>query len=172
MTNKVMGVTPLHRACETGRSKNVTVLLEFVKKNDPNLAILKLKSKTGMAPIHYAAMEGHKEVVKILTKYGADVDIQTTAGRKNVTSLMLAAQRGHFDMVDYLHSLNAQLDKRDGLKRTALMHASINGTANIVSYLLREGVNVDLADSSGKNSKFARFSFFETNFTFCFSFCR
>lgn len=126
------------------------MILEFVKKNDPTVNILKIKSKNGLSPIHYAAMEGHVPVVKVLCKFGADVEAQTTAGYKNVTALMLAAQKGHLEMVEHLHKVEgASLDKKDKLKRTALMHASLNGMAHVVSYLLRAGVNPDLADSSG-----------------------
>lgn len=112
--------------------------------------------------MHLAAREGFIDVVKVLRKYGADVEIQTSAMVKNVNSLMLACQKGHYSMVEHLHTVEgALLDKKDKLKRTALMHASINGHAHIVSYLLRAGVNMNLADSSGN---FFMKAFFKTNF--------
>ena len=43
---------------------------------------------------------------------GANVDLQTGSYRRNVTALMLAAGKGHFDLVKALLDLKAAPDKK------------------------------------------------------------
>ena len=53
------------------------------------------------------------------------------------------------EMVKLL-STKAKLEKVDRLKRSALTHATMNGAANVVSFLLAKGSNPNRVDSSGK----------------------
>ena len=50
----------------------------------------------------------------MLVAAGANVDLQTGAYRGNVTALMLAAAKGHLDVVKALIELKASPDKRGG----------------------------------------------------------
>ncbi|XP_055307855.1 putative ankyrin repeat protein RF_1087 [Sitodiplosis mosellana] len=46
-------------------------------------------------PLHYAAINGHKNVAELLIKNGAKVDIRNHA---NLTPRQLAAENGHNDV--------------------------------------------------------------------------
>ena len=50
-----------------------------------------LRNNDGLAPIHYAAREGHLKVCEILIEYGADKNIGDKDGD---TPLHMAAQSG------------------------------------------------------------------------------
>ena len=61
---------------------------------------------------------------------------------------MVAAKRGHLDVVKLLLEKEAVVDKADRIGRTALIHAVKNGHLAIVSWLARMGANVNAADTS------------------------
>src|SRR3990167_3744418 len=56
----------------------------------------------GMTALHYAALYGHEEIVKLLLAHGASVNPKTTKDQfiekihKDSTPLQLAASHGHF----------------------------------------------------------------------------
>ena len=52
------------------------------------------------------------------------------------------------EMVKLL-TTKAKIEKTDRYKRTALTHATMNGSASVVSYLLSRGANPNRADTSG-----------------------
>jgi uncharacterized protein len=54
----------------------------------------------GMTPLHFAARQGHLDVVKSLLEAGADIN-QVTGGDKT-SPLLIAIINGHFDLAKYL----------------------------------------------------------------------
>jgi ankyrin repeat protein len=59
-------------------------------------------------PLHFAALENHREVVELLLAAGADPNARDD--EFNMTPIGWANEKGHMEMVDYLHSLGAKLD--------------------------------------------------------------
>ena len=55
-----------------------------------------------------------------------------------MTALILAAAKGHFEIVQYLLEQGAKLNAKDKLKRNALILAVMNGNIKIASYLLKQ----------------------------------
>ena len=53
----------------------------------------------GQIPLHYACKKGFIDVVKALSKFQADLNIQDSDG---LTALMLAAGSGHDEIVNVL----------------------------------------------------------------------
>lgn len=53
-----------------------------------------------------------QSTVKLLAAAGGNVDLQTGSFRGNVTALMLAAAKGHLDVVKTLVELKASPDKK------------------------------------------------------------
>lgn len=66
-------MTPLMIASKHGRLHNVKLLLELVQEEQERTTLLKVKSREGQRAIHYAALNGHLEIVKILFEAGADL---------------------------------------------------------------------------------------------------
>ena len=55
--------------------------------------------RTGRNPIHYAAMNGHTDVVKILSNF---TDTPNAPDKRKYTPIYLAAENGHLDTVEFL----------------------------------------------------------------------
>ena len=63
-------------------------------------------NKTGWAPLHYAATNGHDDVVKYLVEHAAYIDAESPNG---TTPLMMAARGGHITTVKLLLDEGADL---------------------------------------------------------------
>lgn len=77
--------------------------------------------RSGYQPIHLAAAIGHIEALRLLIKYGADVDAQTNEG---VTPLHYAANHGDVLVTNMLLSAKAKPDLGDNHGFVALHFAS------------------------------------------------
>ena len=53
-----------------------------------------------------------QSTIKLLVAAGADVNLQTGSFRGNVSALMMAAAKGHLDVVKALVELKASPDKK------------------------------------------------------------
>ena len=88
------------------------------------LAIVKLLvehrapiSYSGWAPLHYAAFEGHAEVVKYLLEKGADKDAVAPNG---YSALLLAMRNGHMEAARELLYADADVNIKGARGETAL----------------------------------------------------
>lgn len=68
------------------------------------------------APLHYACINGHLEVVKYLVETFLNADVDIWDGQKRVTPLICAAAHGHLPVVSLL--LNYGCDVNAGLNET------------------------------------------------------
>jgi len=98
---------------------------------------------TGSAPLVWAALNGHKEVVKILL--GRDEINPDQRGMYSRTPLWCAAFYGHEGVVEMLLGREDVIpDTPDGSNRTPLSCAAENGHGEVVKLLLgRKDVNPD-----------------------------
>jgi cytohesin len=102
----------------------------------------------GRTAVHWAALEGHTEVVAVLLGKGAQAGIRDD---EHSTPLMLAAFRGHLGVVQGLvqHTEGQGLDTTDNHGRTALHWAVVGGHETVVTFLLTQGAQAINADRSG-----------------------
>lgn len=88
----------------------------------------------GQAPILcIAAYEGNVPMVSLLLEFGANVDLANSQG---CNPLMLAASRGHCDVIRQLVAAGSSLGAVDVANRCALVHAAQAGKLHIVKYLI------------------------------------
>lgn len=87
------GWTALHFTGRQGFEESTKILLE--KKIDPNTSGLRYERTA----LHYAAEQGHNEVVLALIKSGADL---TSKDRNGDTALDLANKKGHLKTAELL----------------------------------------------------------------------
>lgn len=129
------GITPLHKAADTGDLGLVKKLLVDDKDADVNA-----KTQFGGTPLHFAAFNGNCRVAQYLLKKNAEKE---ALDGKLFTPLLLAAQRGHYDMADLLVRKGAQVNVRCQSNETPLDFAIQNKQLKLVGLLLYKGANID-----------------------------
>jgi len=74
----------------------------------------------GYTPLHWACMNGYKELARLLIDNGADINSKNIIG---LTPLHIAAGRGHAHVVTLLVANNADINARDNQSATPLWYA-------------------------------------------------
>ena len=132
------GRTPLMYAAGEGRYDVVKCLIDHgadvSQKNFANRTLL-----------HYASEGGNLKVVELIlsTSKGAQIDEEDSGHR---TPLMLAAGKGHSDVLLCLIDHGVDVNKRDCNERTALHCASENGHLEVSELLVSKGAEIDVED--------------------------
>ena len=142
-------VTKVYQSARDG-SSNLTDLLKRLKPEQRKTA-LKTKTKDGshfVPPLIVAAHNGHLNSVKILLKYGADIETRGTLkiGDEVITGctpLWAAAASGHLDVVKLLIGRNADVDGGTQTGSTPLRAAAYVGHLDIVRCLVESGADVN-----------------------------
>ncbi|XP_066521936.1 caskin-2 [Hoplias malabaricus] len=110
MVNKAKK-TPLDLACEFGRLKVAQLLL------NSNMVVALLEGNgRDNTPLHLAARNGHKDIIRLLLKAGIDINRTTKAG----TSLHEAALYGKTEVVKLLLDAGIDVNIRNTYNQTAL----------------------------------------------------
>ena len=128
-------------------------VVKWLRKGGPVDALCPTPSPDGQTTavglLHIAAANGQLEMVRVLLKRGASVDLQGSLG---TTALMNAAYRGHLSILLFLlhHSANPNLQSGDSF--TALMMAAGEGQEACVQALLRVKANTQLLDKDGRTA--------------------
>ncbi|XP_059153195.1 ankyrin-2-like [Physella acuta] len=138
-TTKLTQESCLHYCARAG---NADILMEIVKHLGPQIqAIVNKQSRNGQSPLLVASEQGHLDIVKILLKNQARVDIFDEHGK---TALHLAAENGHEQVADMLlyHKAFVNAKSKHGL--TPLHLASSNGNVALVKLLVdKHGATID-----------------------------
>jgi uncharacterized protein len=100
------------------------------------------RSRRGLCPLHFAAICGREDVVRLLLLRGASPSRRTKRGR---TALHLAALEGHSEVIYALAKHSVELDARDDRGCTALYCACARGHIGAVRVLLELGSSMDWA---------------------------
>ena len=103
--------------------------LEFVKQLIAKDAEV---NKKGWAPLHYAAANGHDDIVKLLLDHSAYVDAGSPNG---TTPLMMAARGGHLSTLKLLLDNGADLTVKNQIGMTALDFAKTYKEPDVVEGL-------------------------------------
>lgn len=130
------GRTPLHRACYWYK---VTKNLEFIELLLINNADVNKVDRDEETPIFFAIP--HPEVVELLARYGANVDVQSVFKR---TPLMEAYLGGFWDSFEVLLEFNANVELRDAEGNNVIHYAILESNDYVLGLLTRyRNINVD-----------------------------
>ena len=142
-------------------SGNCELLEEMI--NHSNGGVIQLavnkQNSLGWAPLLAASSKGHQDVVELLLKCNARVDVFDNEGR---SALHLAAECGSMEVCQALLDKNAFVNSKTKLGLTSLHFAASKGFTDLVDYLVnKHGATIEsltikkqtpmhLAASSGK----------------------
>lgn len=133
-TNK-RGNTAMHIAARMGFISIVEHLLRV------ETGLLEVKGSDGLTPLHYAAMNGHEEVVALLVNTGANAEAKDLFGWM---PLHYAAGSGNVEVVRLLKDNLMQPLYNTELKWTPLHIAAMFGNELVVRFLdIRSYMNVE-----------------------------
>lgn len=167
----IMGDTTLLSAFDDNHCFTMGSVITYTKKGDYKSVLKALKEGYNpkddekcleiyetpyrTMPVMEAAFYGHIDILKLLIKYGANINAVAkinAAGTVNGNTLLTYAAYGfggHIEIVRFLVDSGIDINRSNDMGRTALMFASDNGDKEIVSYLLDHGADVNLTDIYG-----------------------
>ncbi|XP_060100729.1 NF-kappa-B inhibitor epsilon [Heteronotia binoei] len=106
------GNTPLHLACEQQSLECAQLLLELVfgKSLEPRRALqnLQLQNWQGLTCLHISTLKGNLQLMALLVKNGADINVQD--GTSGKTPLHLAVENHDEMAVKHLLQMGARVD--------------------------------------------------------------
>ena len=144
-------------AFEAVYNKDIVTLIRLLKK-DKKLANKSISipsnsggETTGFTLLMNAATNADIEIVKLLVKYGADVN---KVDSKKRTPLRMAADRGALDIVDFLISKKAKINVQDDTGVTPLFMAAYSGNADVVNLFIKYKADLNLKHVDGDTALF------------------
>ena len=108
-----------------------------------------LQDVNGMTALYLAAKYDHVQIVELLLRSGARVDIgDYRVGR---TALRVAAERDHEEIVRLLQKSGARIDLKDSSGGTAMLHAVRQGAEKALNEMIDAGGNLKEVDENGQS---------------------
>ena len=124
----------IHFACRNGMMKVVNDLIK--SKADVNVF-----DNEKFTPLHRMTIVGNVDMVKLLIKKGADVDVAD--GRWGSSPLLFAAQKGKIEIVKILLTAGANINFKNNYELDATHFASKEGHYEIVKLLIKFGISLN-----------------------------
>ncbi|XP_078401038.1 uncharacterized protein LOC144682522 [Cetorhinus maximus] len=114
---------------------------------DEGAANLESRDLDGRTVLHVCSWHGNLELVKLLVKYGAEVNALDNDRR---SALHSAAWQGHSPVVQFLIESGAPVDHACNQGATGLCIASQEGHTEVVRILVEKGADPNHADQYGR----------------------
>jgi len=154
------GFSALHKVAASGNAELAELLLEAHTRRlnaDSGLSNDQVQASVcsfvdgassleGLTALHQASLHGRLALVRLLVRYGADVQLASGGA---VSCLHMAACSGHAATAAALLEHGADPAARDEGGRTACHYACSYGHSAVLKALVRHGARTDVEDSLG-----------------------
>ncbi len=137
------GETPLYIAVQKGFD---TVAGILINKSEDASGDCNWENKIGTPLLHVATESGNAEIVRILIRYGAEIE---KADYMENTALCAAAQLGQVEVVRALIQNNANINHQNLQGDTPLILASVKKHDEVVTLLLENGADATILNYTG-----------------------
>ncbi|KAG2492280.1 hypothetical protein HYH03_009520 [Edaphochlamys debaryana] len=135
----VLGMMPLHVACENGETEAVEFLVK--RRVDVDAG-----DHFKVTALHLAAIENHADIVEVLLKARCD---PKPADAEGDMPIHWAATKGHTQVIELLAKKGSPVDKPNKKGWTPLHRAAYNGRKEAVMALVKLGAAVNGVTSDG-----------------------
>jgi len=133
-------LTPLLAAAQAESAQ----LFSAIKHNEHKAVVqmisslkdVNVRDEKGFTPLHYAAREGHVDLVKLLMSYGADLNARN---EDEWTPLHKASLHGHVEVIKLLLAGGADVNAADPIGITPLYLASAHNHTEAIAVLEAAG---------------------------------
>jgi ankyrin repeat protein len=142
--------TALQLSCRIGSFKCSSILLE--KGGNPNA---RSEDAVGEPPIISAVRNDSAELVDLLVKYGANVDLTFTSKDDEFTALFIAVSSNFVDMARKLLGYGADINAVSKRGVALLMRAAALGFPKMCEMLIENGADIDWVNAMGINAVLA-----------------
>lgn len=127
------GKTSMMLACAGGHIKVAVMLFE-------KGAFIDSKDNGGSCCLHWAVDGGNTACIQWLLDNGIDVDIEDDFGCSPL--IRLASLNGNVEVAKILIENGADVNKKDKIKKSALMAAAVGGNVDLIKLLVVKGADV------------------------------
>ncbi|XP_062581610.1 putative ankyrin repeat protein RF_0381 [Saccostrea cucullata] len=128
------GETILHQCCRSGKSD-----------------LLEIRGYKGFTVLHSACCGGNVEIVSFLLNKGLDINALSN-DRRWRNCLHQCCRSGKIEMCEYLvNQFSELMEIRDNDGWTVLHSASSGGSVDIVSFLLNQGLDINVLSNVGES---------------------
>ncbi|XP_048246095.1 putative ankyrin repeat protein RF_0381 [Haliotis rufescens] len=136
-------ITTLIDACTVGDLPQVKYILS------QDIANINKRGKKGMTPAMIAAQKGHREILELLVKKGADLCLLDDDDN---SILHVASKEGNVEIVKYIHSQNIiDIESRGDYGNTPVMFAALFGKMEVLFFLVKIGADLSKLNEDGEN---------------------
>ncbi|CAG2228881.1 ANK [Mytilus edulis] len=135
-TRNFDGETALFVACKKKYFDNTDIvkLLCYDSNGYQTDISVNIYNNEGMTPLHIACNSGNADLVELLLKLKANIDLKNTKGE---TCLLMVCKSGIIHIAKLLIKCNANVNIEDKLKKTPLSVALKSHNANLINLLQR-----------------------------------
>ena len=154
---KVEGCAPLFLACKNGSADMVEYLLSACDADIEQRGLYEVLEEGishHVTPLWCAAVSGRLTVVKVLLRYGADVNAVSDSGSTPIRSACYIVRHGlntsHFEIIKCLVRAGADLQQPNHFGGTCLINSV--QSPELVKFLLESGVHVNAEDVQHKGA--------------------
>jgi ankyrin repeat protein len=131
---------------QAARDNDAGAVRQILAGGDSNPNQTDEQSRTAL---HYAAINGSLEIVAILIKSGARLDVTDPLGN---TPLHLAADNNRTEAAELLLAAGAEVDAQNHDGMTALMIAAGHGNTKLALDLVARGASTTITDYTGRDA--------------------
>ncbi|TAK74306.1 MAG: hypothetical protein EPO11_07095 [Gammaproteobacteria bacterium] len=138
--------TPILLAARYGHTKMVEYLISQRADLHATTQVVGNKHHPhhNRTPLHWAAENGHYEIISLLIKAGAVID--SPSGGMKLQPMHLAATEGHLRCLQMLiGDMPERANQKDAYHQSPLLWAAVEGRAEIVQYLISIGADFNAA---------------------------